>query len=159
MQEEKVLFLRSAGSGFSLIELLVVVAVIAIVASIAVPNYTQSTKAANEGAAIAHLRTVSSAQALYHARYGSYADRHDQLAAEGLLAVSAANTGYLISVAATGDGWYAQASPESPGVTGDRYFYIGEDGVIRWSIGSPPTSSAPALGAGRDGSAVIEDHG
>ena len=56
--------------GFSLIELLIVVAIILIIAAIAIPNMLASKKAANQASAVSSLRTISSALASYSTAYG-----------------------------------------------------------------------------------------
>jgi len=56
--------------GFSLIELLIVVAIILIIAAIAIPNLLRSRMAANEASAVGSLRTVNTAQVTYSSTYG-----------------------------------------------------------------------------------------
>jgi prepilin-type N-terminal cleavage/methylation domain-containing protein len=72
----------ASSRGFSLIELLVVVAVIAIIAGIAIPVFLQSRMRANEGAAIASLSAIRSAQSTYASTcaHGGFAQSLDDLA-------------------------------------------------------------------------------
>lgn len=57
--------------GFSLIELLIVVAIILIIAAIAIPNLLRARIAANEGAAVSSMRTINTAQFAYNSSYPS----------------------------------------------------------------------------------------
>jgi type IV pilus assembly protein PilA len=129
--------------GFSLIELLIVVAIIGIIAAIAIPNLLASRRAANEAAALSSLRTISSCQATYQATNG-VGDFGD------LPALGAQTLTDAVLAAGTKSGYDFAASPSAPGVrpalyyatavptitsgigqTGMRRFGITEDGVLR----------------------------
>ncbi|MFL6212319.1 MAG: prepilin-type N-terminal cleavage/methylation domain-containing protein, partial [Blastocatellia bacterium] len=93
--------------GFSLIELLIVVAIIGIIAAIAIPNLLKSRQAANEAAAISAVRTIGTAQATYQSTRGLGKDFAPDLPAlntEGSVDSvlgSGAKSGYAFATAGT----------------------------------------------------------
>ncbi len=141
---------RSDGAGFSLIELLMVVTIIGIIASIAVPNLLRSKAAANEAVAISYMRSWSAAQELYHTNHGCYADADNQLFDEGLVDGHnpADSHGYTFSLdnpSGSKYTWWGRASPDIPGETGTRWFFIDQTGVIRGSTSGDVNSDSPPL--------------
>src|SRR5256714_4493986 len=86
--------------GFSLIELLIVVAIILIIAAIAIPNLLRSKMAANEASAVGSMRTLNTAGVTYSTTYGGYPST---LASLGPAATASSTTADLVdSVLATG---------------------------------------------------------
>lgn len=65
--------------GFSLIELLIVVAIILVIAAIAIPNLMSARIQANEASAVACMRTINTAQTTYQINYNGYADNMTKL--------------------------------------------------------------------------------
>ena len=142
----------SKPEGFSLIELLIVVAVIGIIAALAVPNLVQSKKAANEASAIASVRNLVTAEITYAStlgggNFGSLAELSAENFADEVVG-SGQKDGYEFSVAANQSiGFSVIATPTVPGTTGERSFFSDETGVIRYTTdGTVPDSTSPPLG-------------
>jgi len=143
-------------AGFSLIELLIVVAIIGIIASIAIPNLLASRRAANEGSAQQSIRTISSCETAYKFSYGngSYADLPTlgaKVMTDSVLS-SGTKSGYSFvatPVSAPSDQFWAYAFPVTTtgiGSTGSRRFAVTEDGVLRGdtNLTGPPASQVAA---------------
>ena len=155
--------------GFSLIELLIVVAIIGIIAAIAIPNLLASRRAANEGSAQSSVRTIFSSQATYQATSGSgtFAGTLAALGGVSLIdsvlavsdVVATPKSGYtfgLVSVAGSGGQatFGATAIPSTTsGVsqTGTRRFAITQVGVMRGDT----TMTAPADNGAIDAMAAL----
>jgi len=127
--------------GFSLLELLIVVAIILIIVTIAIPNVVRSRQSAQEASAVATLKQIHAAEILYmSSNRGSFGDLAG-LAASGELddrfaegGGSPVLNGYRYSVVLSGPNnseYYIQADPVS--TTSGRYdYYSGVDGVVRY---------------------------
>lgn len=152
--------MQARQKGFSLIELLIVVAIILIIAAITVPNLLRSRISANEASAVSSLRTLNTACITYNSTYGSYpvgltnlrapnsgnpssaaADFIDQQLAAGL------KSGYTFSYVLSGSGlsYTIVAGPVIVNQSGLREFYTDSSGVIRFSVGQAADASSSPL--------------
>lgn len=129
--------------GFSLIELLIVVAIILIIAAIAIPNLLKARQAANESSAVTSVRSISTAQALYQINYpfSGYGTLVQLAGTEPCLPTSAnaclidnslasgVKSGYNFTVSLTGSNpasnYLVTAVPQVVGSTGQRSFCSG----------------------------------
>ena len=129
--------------GFSLLELLIVVAIILIIATIAIPSLLRSRQAANESAAVANLRTINTAEVTYlSSSAGKYGAMTDLIAAKLLddtFTGTKAGYNYTIALDSTGSDYTAEAVPASAN-TGRFGYYSVPDAVVRYSTN---TSLAP----------------
>jgi type IV pilus assembly protein PilA len=146
--------------GFTLIELMIVVAIIAIIAAIAIPSLLNARMAGNEASAIASLRTLTTVQEQYRTRFQWYSPTMANLQAAGyidnVLAAAIAGSGKTKSgytftdPNGTQTDWEVQGAPESFNQTGSRNFAVDESGVIRWNNTSGQAVTFPVAGVGGD---------
>jgi prepilin-type N-terminal cleavage/methylation domain-containing protein len=159
--------------GFSLIELLIVVAIILIIAAIAIPNLLRSRIAANEASAVGSLRSVNTAQVTYAATYPTvgFAPDLNTLGPGSGTTPSSTNASLLDSVLGCSGGnattgcpksgytfilsgditntpittYTASAGPVTVDQTGKRYFFTDASGVIRYNAAGPASSTDSPL--------------
>jgi prepilin-type N-terminal cleavage/methylation domain-containing protein len=159
---------KKIAKGFSLIELLIVVAIILIIAAIAIPNFLRSRVAANQASAVASLHTMNLAEATYSSTYGggfsidmqslaspATAGANPSSTAAGLIdstLASGSKSGYSFTYspgAVDGSGRinnYSFAASPISSSTGTNYYYSDESGVTRLNATSPAGSTDSPVG-------------
>ncbi len=150
--------------GFSLIELLIVVAIILIIAAIAIPNLIKSKMAANEASAVGSVRTVNTGEVNYAASCpavgfsATLVELNTGAVCAGGKGIidpilgGGAKSGYTFGYApAVGgdnlnDTYTTVATPATVGTTGQRGFFSDQTGVIRYNLsGAGMAVTDPAL--------------
>ena len=130
--------------GFTLVEIMIVVAIISLLAAIAIPNLLRARHNANEAAAIAALRTISTAcesfrsaqtPPTYPANLAGFlaaAPAYIDAGLAGATAVASARQGYFYTYARVNANQFTcTATPAVSTTTGTRIFFVNESGVIR----------------------------
>jgi type IV pilus assembly protein PilA len=151
--------------GFSLIELLIVVAIILIIAAIAIPNLLRAKMAANEASAVGSLRTINTSSVEYSTTYSigypaaltnlgpassatsTSADLIDSVLASGTK--SGYTFSYTAGTATAGsvNTYTITATPVVVGTTGQRMFFTDQSGVIRADAsGSGASATSTPIG-------------
>jgi prepilin-type N-terminal cleavage/methylation domain-containing protein len=151
-------------AGFSLIELLIVIAIILVIAAIAIPNLMASRMAANESSAVQETRAITTAEVVYTTQYNiGYSAQLTNLG-EGAV-INSTTAGLIDSVLAAGvktgysfvyaplnqdtaghyQGFTLNANPLQPGGSGRKYFFTDQTGVIRFSLTAPAIAADPAI--------------
>lgn len=139
--------------GFTLIELMIVVAIIAIIAAIAIPNLLRSRLQSNESAAIGNLKSIVGAEVAYNSANGVYTGAFDDLTTaeppflDGNWTNPDGKQGYTYELGG-GDAtnFTCNADPVSEGTSGIRHFFTDASGVIRYTTGGPADAGSTPIG-------------
>jgi prepilin-type N-terminal cleavage/methylation domain-containing protein len=135
--------------GFSLIELLIVVAIIGIIAAIAVPYLEQAKQASKSASAVSSIRTINSSEAAYHASTGEYGTL-TQLGTANFIADSSLAGGrksdYTFSATPlTTLNYEAVADPVLDPANAYQHYFIDASGVLRVEVGAAATATSNSM--------------
>jgi type IV pilus assembly protein PilA len=155
------MFNRRRQKGFSLIELLIVIAIILIIITIAVPKYNRTQMYMRETAAVAAIQTIHKVQVQYQSQYGRYAASLGELGPPQSGAPSPAGSdligndlaqgekqGYKFTLTANPGGYIINANPVAYGNSGSKSFFSDQSMVIHENSGpEPATANSKEMGA------------
>jgi type IV pilus assembly protein PilA len=136
--------------GFTLVEIMIVVAIIVLLAAVAIPGILRSRLNANEATAITSLKTIAWAATTYRAANPCYPGNLSILSqvvppyVDSVLG-SGAKQGYNFVLTGANDVFNATAQPVTPNITGVRTFFVDTSGVIRASASGPADANSPSI--------------
>ena len=164
-------------AGFSLVEILVVVMVLMVIAAIAIPNLVHGKMRANEAAAVASVKTINTAEYMYHDAYpevgyssslanlGSHGSTCEQPSSTNACLImdealtSGIKSGYIFEVVGDGNkpaaAYTVTASPESS-VSGSCSISSSQSGEVRIAGPGAPTSGGGSKSVGANGDSGCE---
>jgi len=153
--------------GFSLIELLIVIAIILVIAGLAIPSFLRSKMRANEAAVVGALRSVTTANETYRSTYAQgYAPTLASLAPPPSGTPASATAADLLDPTLAGgtrngynflynpidtdgngqfDQYTVNANPVQVGSSGEKYFYVDHTNVVRENLGGPADANSPPV--------------
>jgi type IV pilus assembly protein PilA len=150
---------RTRQRGFSLIELLIVIAIILIIITVAVPKFQKAQMFARDMGAEKALQTIHQMEVQYQSQYGRYANSLAELGppASGAASASAADlidstlaggikSGYKYTLTGGNGGYVITAVPENFGTSGSKTWYSDQSMVIRYNAGpEAATATSPEV--------------
>jgi type IV pilus assembly protein PilA len=141
--------------GFSLLELLIVVAIILIIATIAIPSLLRSRQAAQESSAVSNIRTINTAEVTYLSSNGGNYGSIPQLITAGLLdgRFATSVSGYTFTVNASASDYTATATPTSTNAGRFGYYSV-PDAVVRYQTAIVSGKCDPCYPSGQSGAPV-----
>lgn len=148
---------RYTDDGFTLIEMMIVIAIIALLAVLAIPSFLASRITANETSAIASIKVIYSGCQSYYMTQNpsSYPQDLESLTTplvnppyiDEQLGVTKEKSGYIFSyqLGASGETFQLNAEPKTAGRSGNRYFFCNETGVITFKVGGRAGPNDPSV--------------
>ena len=142
--------------GFTLVEIMIVVAIIALLAAIAIPNLLRARANANEAAAVSAVKTLATAAISFRSVNNAYPSNIIALgpgnatpsyidAILGCDTTECLKQGYSFSLTGGTNTFSAIALPAGPGTTGSRSFFVDETGVIKFCTASGGSACTPTV--------------